>query len=91
MTNNLEFPWNLETSTKKSSPLKTVNACFYSVERPKKMLMAEDNKVLHKVLDKVFFTPSPATEAAVSRCSSKQVFLNISQYSKEDTCAWVSF
>ena len=35
------------------------------------MLMAEDNKVLHKVLDKVFFTPSPATEAAVSRCSSK--------------------
>ena len=55
------------------------------------MLMAEDNKVLHKVLDKVFFTPSPATEAAVSRCSSKQVFLNISQYSKEDTCAGVSF
>ena len=47
------------------------------------MLMAEDNKVLHKVLDKVFFTPSPATEAAVSRCSSKQVFLNIRNIQKK--------
>ena len=31
------------------------------------------------------------TEAAVRRCSSKQVFLKISQYSQENTCVGVSF
>ena len=31
------------------------------------------------------------TEAAVGRCSSKQVFLKTSQYSQENTCVRVSF
>ena len=30
-------------------------------------------------------------EAVVRRCSVKKVFLNISQNSQENTCAWVSF
>ena len=32
-----------------------------------------------------------STEAAVRRCSSKQVFLKISQYSQENTCVGISF
>ena len=31
------------------------------------------------------------SEAAVSRCSSKEVLLKISQYSQENTCVGVSF
>ena len=32
-----------------------------------------------------------SSEEAVHRCSSKYVFLNIFQYSQENTCAGVSF
>ena len=32
-----------------------------------------------------------SSEAAVRRCSSKEVLLNILQYSQEETCAGVSF
>ena len=31
------------------------------------------------------------TEAAIHRCSSKKIFLKISQKSRKDTCARVSF
>ena len=32
-----------------------------------------------------------SSEAAICRCSSKEVFLNILQYSQEDACVGVSF
>ena len=32
-----------------------------------------------------------SSETAIHRCSSKEVFLNILQYSQEDACVGVSF
>ena len=37
------------------------------------------------------FAYSLVPEAAVGRCSSKKVFLKISQYSQKNTCVGVSF